>query len=251
VLLKPRMFIASSSERVDLAYAAQSQLGRDIEATVWTQGVFSISKSTFSSLYEILKASDFGLFIFGPDDVVKIRNREVSVVRDNVLFELGMFVGKLGMERCFIVVPSGIDDLHLPTDLAGINPGYFEPDRQDSNMEAALGPVCHQIRLAVRRISAVDDSNPLLAKNSSPPDELVSDENDCVILMQSWMGARSASQNTRAIRFDDVDKHLRLSPGSARKFLAKAAEHWNYEIANQGKEFIIFRDKPRRGRSFI
>lgn len=246
MVLKPKLFIASSGERVELAYAAQSELERDMEVTVWSQGVFSISKSTFGSLVDQLESSDFGLFIFGPDDIAHIRNEQVSVVRDNVLFELGMFVGKLGIDHCFILVPRGIDDLRLPTDLAGINPGYFDADRQDSNMQAALGPACHQIRLAVRRVAP--DASTVSSTQLEPVEEiqLTSDENDCIILIESWMGSRSSSKNTRAIRFDDVDKELKLSAGSARKYLVRAAVRWNYEVSNQGKEFIIFRVLPRR-----
>jgi CAP12/Pycsar effector protein, TIR domain len=42
---------------------------------------------------------DFGVFIFRPDDVVTMRKKEYSAVRDNVVFELGVFVGKLGPHR--------------------------------------------------------------------------------------------------------------------------------------------------------
>src|SRR4051794_840743 len=113
--MKPRMFIASSSEHLDLAYAAQEGLEHDVEVTVWTQGMFSLSKTTMASLIDELDESDFGLFILAPDDVTAIRSTSKQTVRDNVIFELGLFIGRLGSDRCFLVVPRGVEDLHLPT----------------------------------------------------------------------------------------------------------------------------------------
>jgi predicted nucleotide-binding protein len=57
------MFIASSSEHLELAYAAQEGLERDVEVTVWTQSVFVLSRTAMASLNDQLDESDFGLFI--------------------------------------------------------------------------------------------------------------------------------------------------------------------------------------------
>jgi hypothetical protein len=57
-----------------------------------------------------------------------------------------MFIGHLGKERCFIVIPRGQEDLRLPTDLLGLTPLLLEPNRTDRNLTAALGPACNQIR---------------------------------------------------------------------------------------------------------
>jgi hypothetical protein len=143
------MFIASSTERQNLAFAAQESLERDVEATVWTQSVFAPSKPTLTSLVDVLRTSDFALFILAPDDLVAMRDRTQQAVRDNVILELGLFIGRLGVERCFLVVPRGTEDLHLPTDLLGITPLMFDPDRGDGNWVAALGPACNRIRQVV------------------------------------------------------------------------------------------------------
>lgn len=119
---KPRMFVGSSVERLDLAYAAQEGLEHDVEVTVWAQGVFTLSRTAMASLVDELDQSDFGLFILAPDDVTAVRDQSRQTVRDNVIFELGLFAGRIGIDRCFLIVPRGVDDLHLPTDSLALLP---------------------------------------------------------------------------------------------------------------------------------
>src|SRR5450759_5252398 len=112
--MKPSLFIGSSVEGVRIAYAAQQNLRVGAEVTVWDQGVFQLSKTSLESLLAILDATDFGMFVFSPDDIVTIRGEESRAVRDNVLFELGLFVGRLGRERSFILIPENATDLRFP-----------------------------------------------------------------------------------------------------------------------------------------
>lgn len=243
--MKPRMFIASSVEHLDLAYAAQEGLEHDVEPTVWSQGVFAPSRTVMASLIDELDQSDFGLFILAPDDITAIRDTSKKTVRDNVIFELGLFVGRLGCDRCFLIVPRGVDDLHLPTDLLGLIPAAFDPDRQDGNMVAALGPACNRIRKALLRLGAVaPQQSPPVAAAPEQPEALCSDPTDCVALIQSWMGSRLAKENLRAIRYDDVDRELKLIPGSARLYLEKAASRWRYTAEQKGKDIILFKQEP-------
>lgn len=141
---KPRIFIASAVESLDVADAVNFNLDHDAEVTVWKHG-FEISSDNISSLLDRARASDFAVFIFTPDDVSSIRQQEKLVVRDNVLFELGLFVGSIGKERCFIVKPRGAD-LHIPTDLLGLTPADYEASRSDNNLAAAVNAPCTLIR---------------------------------------------------------------------------------------------------------
>lgn len=79
---------------------------------------------------------------------------------------------------------------------------------------------------------------------SSVDETFCSDPDDCLTLIQSWMGSRAASDNTRAIRFDDVDRALKLIPGSARQYIKQAADKWDYVVEREGKDIILFKDKP-------
>ncbi|WP_370125114.1 TIR domain-containing protein [Bradyrhizobium ottawaense] len=60
--MKPRVFIGSSVEQLELAYATQEAMEHDVEPTVWSQGVFSPSRTAMASLIDQLDDSDFGIF---------------------------------------------------------------------------------------------------------------------------------------------------------------------------------------------
>lgn len=148
--IKPRIFIASSVEGLDIAYAIQELLDYSAECTVWDQDVFAPSTVTLTDLIKRAHNSDYGIFVFSFDDTVKIRNKEEVTVRDNVVFELGLFIGIIGIANCFIVMPNSNGDIHLPTDLTGIAPLKYNANRTDNNYKAALGPSANQIKKAFR-----------------------------------------------------------------------------------------------------
>ena len=143
--MKLRMFVGSSVEQLRLAYALQDCLDHDADVTVWTQGVFELSKPSLESLLALLDRVDYGVFVFAPDDLVKMRGKKLMSARDNVVFELGLFIGRLGRERSVIVAPRG-HDLHLPTDLLGTTPAAYDPQRAVLEPAASLGPACNAIR---------------------------------------------------------------------------------------------------------
>ena len=155
--MKPKLFIGSSVEGLNVAYAIQQNLTYDAESTVWDQGVFELSRTTIESLNAILDKVDFGVFIFSPDDVVVMRGQESSVVRDNVLFELGLFIGKLGRDRVFFIIPDG-SEIHLPTDLLGVTPGKYNPNREDKSIQAATGVTSNQIRTQIQKLGLLKPS---------------------------------------------------------------------------------------------
>ena len=91
---KPRLFIGSSVEGLPVARAIKAELDYDMEVTVWSQGVFKLSHSPLEDLSVVLENSDFASFVFLPEDKLEIRGEEKTTVRDNVVFELGLFYGK-------------------------------------------------------------------------------------------------------------------------------------------------------------
>ena len=115
--LDPFLFIGSSSEGLPVARALQAELDEVCEAQVWSQGVFEPTGTTIGSLLDVAQNSDFAALVLTPDDSVVTRSTKIVVARDNVIFELGLFLGALGPQRVFIIRPHG-QDLRLPSDLA-------------------------------------------------------------------------------------------------------------------------------------
>ncbi|WP_068955897.1 TIR domain-containing protein [Pararhizobium polonicum] len=163
---QPRIFVGSSTEGLPVAFAIQENLDFEAEVTVWSQGVFLPSNVVLSRLIASLKDYDFAIFVFTPDDSLTMRGGQYSSVRDNVIFELGLFLGRLGGDRCFFVAPRHAEALHLPTDLLGIVPLSYNEKRQDGRLVAALGAACNQIRAALRAAEIADGKE---AENSVLP----------------------------------------------------------------------------------
>ncbi|GMM73843.1 nucleotide-binding protein [Alteromonas gracilis] len=212
---KPKVFVASSVEGLDVAYPLQMNLQHDADLTVWNQGVFALSITPLDSIVKSLQSSDFGIFVFSPDDATRMRGSVENTVRDNVLFELGVFIGRLGKTRCFIVMPDNVD-LHIPTDLLGVTPATYSGTRDKSEMEAALGPASHEIRNAMKRHGLFDaqlKSEEKIPNNSNDN----YDEDDKLILLESWL--ENEAEPGVAIRYSDVDNQLKIELGSTKRLL--------------------------------
>lgn len=239
--MKPSAFVGSSTESLAIAYAIQENLEHSAEVTVWDQGIFALSKYSIDSLQDTLDGADFGVFVFSPDDVSTIREKEQETVRDNVIFELGLFIGRLGKERSFIILPHGHEEtLHLPTDLLGLTPAIYEPNRQDGNLRAALGPACSKISKVFAKLGRLKN------KADSQRDDLLAppcqySEGDKKAILTSWMGSRPAGSNSKVIRFAEVDQELGLEPGTTKKYIKEIAARWHYIVDEEGDHTILFR----------
>lgn len=145
---RPAVFLGSSVEGRHIAQAIQVNLDNVCEITTWNQGVFGLSEATLDSLHKAMVKSDFAILVFTPDDMVKSRGKRSHMPRDNILFELGLFMGFLGRSRTFAVYDRTAD-LKLPSDLAGITVATFQP-HSSGNLTAALGAACTKIEIAIR-----------------------------------------------------------------------------------------------------
>lgn len=141
--MKPRIFIGSSKEYIEIAEAIHSNLSGYFYPEIWDQSITTLSNSTLNNLIESLSKFDFAIFILGGEDTANLRGTNVNISRDNIIFEVGLFMGKLGQNHVFIIKPNNVN-LHLPTDLLGIT--YGEYDHTHPNKESALRPFCNQVK---------------------------------------------------------------------------------------------------------
>lgn len=131
---KRKLFIASSTEELRLAERAKTLLNDDFDVTIWNESIWdkSVFKINDNFLNSLLKATlryDFGLILGTKDDKVKVRNKNKLQPRDNILFELGLFIGRLGTSRCAFLVEEKIG---IPSDLQGITMSYFKRNNTES-----------------------------------------------------------------------------------------------------------------------
>src|SRR5215203_81179 len=145
---KARIFVASSMEGLEVARLIQAELTHDYSVEIWNQNtVFGLGVATIEALEVAVETYEYGIFVFTPDDVIIQRGLEASVPRDNVIFEGGLFIGRLGRYRSFIVHPD--TNIQLPSDLRGVTTATY--DSSSPNLSAALGPACQRIRQAIRQ----------------------------------------------------------------------------------------------------
>lgn len=153
---QPNLFIGSSSESAEYAYALQAVLDAEFETKFWRYGVFLPSQNTLASLIDRAMMSDFAALFLTPDDTSIVREEYLKTPRDDVIFELGLFIGHIGLRRVFLLRPNtGVD---LPQDLQGINTLVYRVDRSDQDYENAVAAAANGIRTAARRLGIRKDA---------------------------------------------------------------------------------------------
>jgi len=132
------------------AEAIQLNLDRECDVAIWHQGVFGLGSGTLETLVEKLQSFDFAILVLTADDMVVSRDVLQQSPRDNVLLELGLFIGAIGRRRTFIVYDRE-KDIKIPSDLAGVTPATFK-EHSDENHAAELGAACTLIKQAIAQV---------------------------------------------------------------------------------------------------
>ncbi|MDX2074387.1 MAG: nucleotide-binding protein [Alphaproteobacteria bacterium] len=147
---KPRLFIISSKEALAVARDIQQILQHDALVQVWTDGVFFASGYALEALEAAVADSDFAIAIAQPDDKTTSRGTENPTARDNVIFELGLFMGKLGRRRTILFQPEG-QPLKLPSDLQGLTAIAYKTGAV-KDMPTLLGGPCTDVRKLIQEL---------------------------------------------------------------------------------------------------
>jgi len=141
--MKRKIFIGSSHEGLKVAEqikkAINEQLGDWIECETWKDGnVFSQNKNTLDCLVRASRRYDYGILVASKDDIILKRLWIYYKMRDNVLFEVGLFLGSLGLQRAFLITS---DNISLPTDYSGVTVVKYNKKNLTNKIESITSEI--------------------------------------------------------------------------------------------------------------
>ncbi|NOU36245.1 MAG: cyclic nucleotide-binding domain-containing protein [Kiritimatiellaceae bacterium] len=148
----PQLFIGSSREGIAIAKALASRIDPKLAVvSLWSEGVFGASHFPMEDLATRVQCSDFAALVATADDQVTSRGVSTQAPRDNIVFELGLFMGAITRHRTFLITPQGID-VKIPSDLLGINVVKYDPTA--ASPQDAVRTSADEISLAIQKMKS-------------------------------------------------------------------------------------------------
>lgn len=141
--MKRKIFIGSSSEGHKVAELIKNgindQLSDWVTCETWKDGqIFSQNRNTLDCLVRASRRYDYGILIASKDDLAIKRLRFFNTMRDNVLFEAGLFLGSLGLQRAFLITS---DSVSLPSDYSGVTVIKYNKKNLPSKIESIVSEI--------------------------------------------------------------------------------------------------------------
>ena len=239
----PKVFVASSSEGLDVVGVVHKLLQRALSGTAdvrpWPNE-FQLTRAYIESLESLLDTSDFAVLVLTPDDRTTSREAERLSPRDNVVFELGLFFGRLGRERCFFIQPRDLD-LKLPSDLLGIEPAKFSMS-SGRDLETALDSACTRIGEAIRDAMTKLPSRPRFGAAERAAQDAMRRFGDRIT--GTWW-ERILLKDQKALSFvtiklDDVHSSVRFVDGKAYGSDGAHTANWRSAAARLEDNKIVY-----------
>jgi hypothetical protein len=153
---KPTIFIGSSSKSLGVAQKLRDGLSKIGKVTVWNEctALDDPGSHLLQNLLGISQVFDFAIMVFGPDDnLLTDKSQVLKVPRDNVIFELGLFMSQLGPGRAFVVVAKGNEPLEIMNDIEGLLYVSYNPlDDGQSAIKRLAAKIEEQTIRGTRRL---------------------------------------------------------------------------------------------------
>ena len=182
----------------------------------WNQSpsIFEAGKFTLENLEEIIvrERISASIFIYTSDDRTWYRGKGVGKPRDNVVFEHGLFSGKLGRTKSIIIKCGNVK---LPTDLSGVTHIDFSEGKK-ANGEMDLRNWLLGLRVAVNLydISPTESGQLIINtfKNleSAKPSILKKAQNAAVIKILANKGLEFFGSDSSIISLAEVASYQQL-----------------------------------------
>jgi GAF domain-containing protein len=163
----PSCFIGSSSEGLPYAKALAGLLEKeDIQCEQWDLTTFALGQTSMESLEAALARNSFAALVATADDKTISRGKAKLSPRDNIIFEFGLFAGRLGRARTFLLVPNHVSTLRLPTDLLGVTVAQFAVRKTSIARRNGMKDAVNKILAAINREGPLEaPSDPALAND--------------------------------------------------------------------------------------
>jgi hypothetical protein len=262
---KPSVFVGSSTEGIEFARAIRRQLQGTAEITLWSDEFFKTGSTFIETLVGAVSQFDFAILVLTPDDIVQSRNDSSLGPRDNVIFELGLFMGRLGRERTFALHQR---DAHikLPTDLSAVTLHTYEWPRKDKGYAQAVGGAADVMRDQIKRLGlSREKATAQIERFAAEQERQAQDINVMKLILnlvlpeyERWhLGGLAANEKTYLVKvtqdlaksFESELRHL-LSLGLVerqekkilREFFMQEAQEQNLaeylKITSKGRDYI-------------
>jgi hypothetical protein len=223
---KPKVFLGSSSRQqaLDVLGVVENGLKKVSQPIPWNRGFRHSSLTLIEQLFHRLDQIDFAVFVFNDDDKISNDKEKLAVTRDNVLFECGLFMGRLGRERTYVVLPKGLE---MPDDLKGIVYAEYEPGA-DKNLHDSLAPSLRLIR------EEIVELGPLRSKVEKDIAALRSDLTNVEFLLMNFL--------------TDAEKnHLRYLNDANHRFSYKPIDSFRDELYRLIRLGLVGRNPGHHG----
>lgn len=115
-----QVFVGSSSEGRPLAEKVIDSLTqKNLSPLPWFD-FFKNSRPPLQELEHLTLRADAAILVATVDDKAIIRQKHWHQMRDNVLFEYGLFAGTIGRSKCGLILPN-VDEFRIPSDFLGVS----------------------------------------------------------------------------------------------------------------------------------
>lgn len=150
--MRSRVFIGSSREGLKVASAVERQLKGQADIDLWNNhAVFPVGELTLPKLEACASNYDFALIVMTPDDVVRSRHKAKPAPRDNLIFEAGLFMGRIGRQRT-LIIQSDKPGLKLPSDLDGLTVAFYKEGMTARNVNESVRSACDQVAQVLKAL---------------------------------------------------------------------------------------------------
>lgn len=153
--MKPTIIIFSSTKSLPVAEGIRDNLQEAFETELWTEGLFDEHNAIPLMVFlKKLMCYDCAAVVLGDDDVRQKEGVGAAefVPRDNVIFELGAAMARMGPQKTFVFTPAG-RNVSLPSYFRGVMVKMYQQHPGPRGCyKASTGSACGDIKRSVKTL---------------------------------------------------------------------------------------------------